>query len=198
DKQELGIEGVKVASDTGIYAITDQDGKYHYPYIETGQHLLKIDPSSLPEGSILTTDSPRKITVTKGVLTKVSFGVKLPPQTQLQDQSKEEGPLLKVSITQDPVLLKPRLQVTAEKIEDNITFTIDCNYFLFIERSILTIYDNNYKKIKTITLPKPIPSKYTLPIKDLPPNQETFYYQLSVYDKHNKEDRTGVGSLELK
>ncbi|MBI4358100.1 MAG: hypothetical protein HY584_02260, partial [Candidatus Omnitrophica bacterium] len=34
--EEQGIEGIKVMSDTGIYAITDEDGKYHFPYIETG------------------------------------------------------------------------------------------------------------------------------------------------------------------
>ncbi|UCD55403.1 MAG: hypothetical protein JSV93_00980, partial [Candidatus Omnitrophota bacterium] len=56
DEAEQGIEGVKIASDTGIYAITDSDGKYHFPYIETGQHLLKVDTSTLPEQSTLTTE----------------------------------------------------------------------------------------------------------------------------------------------
>ncbi|UCD54865.1 MAG: hypothetical protein JSV93_04940, partial [Candidatus Omnitrophota bacterium] len=81
--------------------------------------------------------------------------------------------------------------------KDNILFNITCNYFLFIEKSTITLYDKNYKRIKTIPLPKPIPSKYTLPIKDLAPNHQTLYYQLSVYDKHDKEDRTSIGRFEL-
>src|SRR3989338_2611470 len=76
--EEQGIPGVRVVSDTGIYAITDQDGKYHFPFIETGQRLLKIDPSTLPEGAIITTESPRKVTITEGILTKVSFGIRHP------------------------------------------------------------------------------------------------------------------------
>jgi len=74
---ETGIEGVKIVSDTGIYAITDYDGKYHYPFIQTGQRILKIDTSTLPEGTVITTESPRKIVVTPGLLTKVSFGVRM-------------------------------------------------------------------------------------------------------------------------
>ncbi len=196
-KDELGIEGVKVVSDTGIYAITDEDGKYHFPYIEVGQHVLKIDESTLPDGSILTTDSPRKITVTKGILTKVSFGVELPPEAQPIDQSTTQGPLLKVSISQDPVLLKPRLQLAAEQIDDNIIFTIDCNYFLFIERADLYIYDESYNKIETIPLGKPLPSTYKMEASDLPYGKN-YYYQLSVYDKDNNENRTGIGTLRIK
>ena len=200
DSGEKGLEGIKVASDTGIYAITDEDGKYHFPYIETGQHLLKLDPSTLPEGSTLTTDSPYKVVVTKGILTKVSFGIRL-PEEPTQRPSDKEGPLLKVSVSQDPVILKPRLSMSAVQDKDNITFTIDCNYFLFIEKSILTIYDKSYKKIKSIELPKPIPFKYTLRIPDLTnpkADTQTYYYQLSVYDKKGKEDRTGMGSLVVR
>lgn len=198
DKGELGIEGVKVASDTGIYAITDEDGKYHFPSIETGQRLLKIDPATLPEGSVITTESPKRIIATKGILTKVSFGVKLPPEAEPQEQTTEEGPLLKVSVSQDPVLLKPRLQVSAKQIEDKIVFNIDTNYFLFIERADLYIYDKNYKKIKTLLLEKPLPSKYEMKIEDLPDKEGIYYYQLSVYDKKGRQNRTGLGTLQIK
>ncbi len=213
DNGENGIEGVKVATDTGIYAITDEDGKYHFPYIEVGQHLLKIDPSTLPEGSVITTDNPYKVTVTEGVMTKVSFGVKLP----IVDSKKDDKPLLKVSVSQDPVMLKPRLSIshklttpernnaiTQERNNETIVFSIECNYYLFIAKSTITIYDSSYKVVKTIDLPNPIPSTYTLPISDLPnpitlkPNNPiTLYYQLTVYDKNGKKDRAGVGSLEI-
>ncbi|MDD5422264.1 MAG: hypothetical protein PHT32_02420 [Candidatus Omnitrophica bacterium] len=236
---EPGIEGVKVATDTGIYAITDPDGKYHFPYIEVGQHLLKIDESTLPEGSVITTDNPYHVTVTEGVLTKVSFAVKLPPErineltdkriNELTDKRTNE-PLLKVSISQDPAMLKPRLlishkivtsepttkrtnELTDKRTNELIEFTITCNYHLFIARSNIKLYDKDYNLIKTIDLPNPIPSKFTLPISDLSfqtnkptnkstnqrtnePTNERIYYQLSVYDKNNREDRTGIGEIE--
>jgi len=99
DEGELGIEGVKVASDTGIYAITDEDGKYHFPYIETGQRLLKIDVATLPEGSSFTTDNPYKITVTEGSLSKVSFGVKLPSNQKPVTSPRADPPMAEVTRT---------------------------------------------------------------------------------------------------
>ena len=234
---ERGIEGVKVVSDTGIYAITDEDGKYHFPYIETGQRILKLDPVTLPEGAALTTESPRKVIVTKGILTKVSFGVKLLETLKPEDlgadlrvplpvdhaqpqgagspgaQSPSSTPLLKVSISQDPTLLKPRLGVWAVQEKDKLLFTIDCNYFLFVKESKLELYDSNLKPLKTIVLPKPLPYRYSIPFSDLtaaglkvaPPSDSSPYdhlpqalhYQLRVYDKEGHEDRTGVGILEL-
>jgi hypothetical protein len=202
DEAEAGIEGVKVASDTGIYAITDADGKYHYPYIETGQRLLKIDLVTLPEGATFTTDNPARVIVTKGILSKVSFGVKLP---QITPQEREavmtsqlnNEPLLKVSITQDPVLLKPRLAVTTTQDKENITFNIDCNYWLFLEKSKLIIYNQDYQPLKEIELLKPLPSKYTLPLSELPAKSATYYYQLFVSDRQGREDRTGVGRFEV-
>ncbi len=194
DQGEKGMEGVKVASDTGIYAITDSDGKYHFPYIETGQHLLKIDPSTLPEGAVLTTDNPYKVVVTKGILTKVSFGVKLPQAEIVSAASQPRNDKLKVSVTQDPALLKPVLSIEAKRETDKILFTLHCNYFLFIDHSELVLYDKDLKPLKTISLPSPLPLTYELPLQDLPQDQ-TLHYQLKVYDKKQKEDRTSVGTV---
>jgi len=205
DGGETGIEGVKVVSDTGIYAITDEDGKYHYPYIETGQRVLKIDSATLPEGSTITTESPRKVVVTKGILTKVSFGVR-PHHTDTRGQAPEVpvpfvddegGPLLKVSIGQEPVTLNPRLSISAELKEDQILFSIETNYFLLIKSATLTLYGENYEEIKSITLPEPLPLHYELPLTDLPGGLETLRYQLTVTDKEGREDRTGIGSVKL-
>ena len=193
---------------------------------------MKIDESTLPEGSRITTDSPYKITVTKGVLTKVSFGVKLPETKNEQRTTNNDEPLLKVSVSQDPVLLKPRLSISHKIItkdekrttnNESIEFTIECNYFLFIEKAKIDIYDSDMKPIKSIPLPKPLPSRYTLPTKELTnprtkeltnsrthesfdraqdspraeSRDELIYYQLLVFDKDGKSDRTGVGGFEL-
>ena len=220
---ESGIEGVRVVSDTGIYAITDHDGKYHFPYIETGQRLLKIDPSTLPEGAITTTESPRKVTVTEGILTKVSFGVKPKEEGQgARVMGQEEGnqassspnpltpdpsPFLEVSISQDPTKLEPRLSISAEILRpsgpqddgERIRFTIDCNYYRFIERADLKLYDQNYALLTSRPLPKPLPLYYELPKDQIPTNmpESVLYYQLSVYDKEGHEDRTGAGTLRF-
>ena len=116
----------------------------------------------------------------------------LPPQ-------RGEGTLLKVSISQDPLLLKPHLSVTAEVKDDNeakLLFTIDCNYFLFIHRSELTLYDENLKKLKVLPLPNPLPLHYSIPMKELP-HTKTLHYQLSVFDEKGREDRTGLGMLNI-
>ncbi len=193
---ERGIEGVKIVSDTGIYAITDSDGKYHFPYIETGQHILKLDPSTLAEGSALTTESPRKITVTKGILTKVSFGVKPKPETlsSNKENPSPSNPLLKVSISQDPAILKPTLSLEAKPEKDKLLFTLHCNYFLFVERAEIKLFDRDLKLLKTFSLPKPLPYRYEIPLKS---DENVLYYQLSVWNKEGKEDRTGVGKILL-
>jgi hypothetical protein len=218
DKDERGLEGVKIASDTGIYAITDEDGKYHFPFIQIGQRVLKIDESSLPDGSVITTESSRKVVVTKGILTKVSFGVQIPENemdsrfrgndTRMSSSGLTGGskPLLKVSMSQDSAVLEPRLSVNAEIVEDEkhpeptLVFTIDCNYFLFAKRAELILYDENYKEIRKIEIPKPLPSKYETPLSEFPLKEKVtmpLYYQLSVYDQKDHEDRTNMGQIEL-
>jgi hypothetical protein len=199
DKDEKGIEGVRVASDIGIYAVTDENGKYHFPYIETGQHILKVDEGTLPEGAILTSENPRKIVVTKGILTKVSFGVKLAESLPVE-AFQESGPLLKVSMWQEASTLNGQLSVTAELGKDNqegkIIFRIECNYFLLIEKADLILFDENQKEWKRMTLPKPLPYLYPIDLKNFS-TRERIYYQLEVYDSHGHIDRTSMGQLEL-
>ena len=213
--EEQGIPGVRVVSDTGIYAITDQDGKYHFPFIETGQSLLKIDPSTLPEGAITTTESPRKVTITEGILTKVSFGVKPkeegppgegnPATSSPSPLPLDPGPFLQVSISQDPTKLEPRLSISAEILRpsgpqdggERILFTIDTNYARFIDHGELRLYDDRYTPITTVHFSKPLPSQYTIPLSTILNHPKTLHYQLSVYDKEGREDRTGIGQIDL-
>jgi hypothetical protein len=215
DRNEKGLEGIKVASDTGIYAITDEDGKYHFPFIQLGQRVLKIDESTLPDGAEVTTESPRKIIVTKGILTKVSFGIKLPEGHTISEISKQDirAPLLKTSLSQDAAILEPRLSVSAQfetetlsgKLQDTILFTIECNYFLFIEKAELRLYDKNHKLFETRELSQPLPYRYEIPLRDLSAltagmrdgEEAPVFYQLSLFDQKGREDRTGLGALTL-
>jgi hypothetical protein len=190
DEGERGLEGVKVVSDTGIYAITDSDGKYHFPYIETGQRILKVDPATLPEGAKLTTESPRKTVVTEGVLTKISFGVK----TSLESlETTRSGPLLQVSIAQEPVILKRKLGVRAERHDDKIVFLIDTNYASFIEEATLFLYDEQRRLLKEFRL-SPVPYSYELASSDL---REAVYYGLAVKGAQGEVDRVDPAELPV-
>ncbi len=215
-RTERGIAGVKIVSDTGAYAITDEDGKYHFPFLPVGQHILKIDASTLPqipgvkrEGFIpleITTENPRKIVITPGVMTKVSFGVR--PQEgyrspegepKITDSLVRSGqPLLKTSIAQDAYKLQPHLSAYAKIVwveneggrSEKLEFTFNTNYHLFIQRAELRIWNeqNDYAQDpKIIELPIPLPLKHQIPLP-----ASAIRYQLAVYDAKNKMDRTSI------
>lgn len=84
DMNEEGISGIRLATVTGLIIETDNNGRYHVPdaYGETqswGQNLiLKLDRTSLPQGSSLTTENPRVIRFANTSLNKINFGVQLP------------------------------------------------------------------------------------------------------------------------
>ena len=84
-KQQPGEEGLAkamVAVSSGVYALTDEQGRYHIPRLEPGRHAVKVNPSTLPLGAAFTTDARREVTLTPGGFVRVSFGVRLP---DLQD-----------------------------------------------------------------------------------------------------------------
>lgn len=45
-----GVPGVRVVMETGAYALTDEDGLYHFEDVTTGTHVVQIDTESIPEG----------------------------------------------------------------------------------------------------------------------------------------------------
>jgi uncharacterized repeat protein (TIGR01451 family) len=83
---ERGIPGVRIASVEGLLIETDQFGRYHLEGIaggDTGRgrnFILKVDPSTLPSGTVFTTDNPLVRRITPGVPVRFDFGVKLPLQ----------------------------------------------------------------------------------------------------------------------
>ena len=156
------------------------------------------------------------MTVTEGILTKVSFGVSLPDHETAtvgaplmapvssgainRAPTDKDPPFLQVSISQDPVRLEPKLALSAERRADTIHFRIDCNYMHFIKEAQIRLYDEDLSEIKTLHLHPPLPYQYEVAINYIFPNSNantTLHYQLSVYDKDGREDRTGIGRLEL-
>ncbi|MDZ3830973.1 MAG: hypothetical protein U0S50_04040 [Sphingopyxis sp.] len=47
-EQAAGIGGVRVMMQDGSYAVTDEDGRYHFEGVRPGLHVVQIDPSTLP------------------------------------------------------------------------------------------------------------------------------------------------------
>ncbi|WP_203322499.1 SdrD B-like domain-containing protein [Pseudoxanthomonas beigongshangi] len=61
DKEELGIPGVRMYFEDGTWLISDSEGKYSYCGLPPKSHTLKVDASTLPVGSRLTTSSNRNL-----------------------------------------------------------------------------------------------------------------------------------------
>uniref|UniRef100_UPI0011EE4EA7 OmpA family protein n=1 Tax=Luteimonas suaedae TaxID=2605430 RepID=UPI0011EE4EA7 len=82
---ERGIPGVRIASVDGLLIETDQYGRYHLADVPGGARghrnfILKLDPSTLPPGTPLTTDNPLVRRITPGIPVRFDFGVQLPAE----------------------------------------------------------------------------------------------------------------------
>ncbi len=75
DRDEPGLFGATVALDDGTTVMTDADGLFHVPEVDTGQRLLKLDMARLPYPAIPTTDVSAIARVSGGLITSVRFGV---------------------------------------------------------------------------------------------------------------------------
>ncbi len=86
DPGEEGIPGVRLATVSGLVVETDAYGRYHLAGIEGGRFdrgrnfILKVDPSTLPDGTVFTTENPRVKRITQGLLNRFDFGVRRPDQ----------------------------------------------------------------------------------------------------------------------
>ena len=81
---EEGIAGVRLATVTGLIIQTDGQGRYHVPDAlgETQSwgrdFIIKLDQTTLPQGTMVTTENPRVIRFSNSGLNKANFGVRLP------------------------------------------------------------------------------------------------------------------------
>jgi len=97
-KEESGVAGVKIYTEYGVCVETDEDGKYHIADVPPGNHLLKVDPATLPQSSPnselptpnynFTTENPYYVKITEGLLAKVNFGI---TTTQAEDEDRVKG-----------------------------------------------------------------------------------------------------------
>ncbi len=76
---EPGIPGVRVVTQTGTIITTDEYGRFNVPCAELPDRMgtnfsLKIDERSLPTGYRVTTENPRTMRLTAGIMTEMNFG----------------------------------------------------------------------------------------------------------------------------
>ena len=46
----IGVEGVRVYTETGAYAVSDASGLFHFEGVKKGTHVVQIDEETLPQG----------------------------------------------------------------------------------------------------------------------------------------------------
>ncbi|WP_293777368.1 SdrD B-like domain-containing protein [uncultured Oxalicibacterium sp.] len=61
DHEELGIPGVRLYAENGLFLISDSEGKYSYCGFSPKTHVLKVDQTTLPRGSRLVVSSNRNV-----------------------------------------------------------------------------------------------------------------------------------------
>ncbi|HIA01494.1 MAG TPA: DUF11 domain-containing protein, partial [Myxococcales bacterium] len=76
DELDSGVYGAHVYIDTGRYAVTDAQGRYHLTNIPPGLHLLKVDTDTLPPRSTMSTPESRVLHFSPGMPHQLSFGVR--------------------------------------------------------------------------------------------------------------------------
>ncbi len=115
DKGEEGIPGVRLATVEGLLIETDRYGRYHIADIDGGRldrgrnYIVKVDPATLPEGTVFVSENPRVLRITQALVSKFNFAVKLPEpgrltlagRPEVQETVKEE--VVKLSNVVDPI-----------------------------------------------------------------------------------------------
>jgi uncharacterized repeat protein (TIGR01451 family) len=91
DRGEPGIGGAMVALDSGSYVLTDTHGRYHFPAVEPGQRMLKLNIHSVAGNARVIGGDKKVLTVTRGLLAKANFGVNYDFETRSIGRDGEYG-----------------------------------------------------------------------------------------------------------
>ena len=88
-RDDVGIPGVRVYTETGQYVVTDRYGKYDFPCIRPGMHVLRLDTTTLPPGTapynVRNYDDPRSVirlahgTLDAGLIQNINFAIRGAP-----------------------------------------------------------------------------------------------------------------------
>jgi outer membrane protein OmpA-like peptidoglycan-associated protein len=117
---------VRIASVDGLLMETDQFGRYHLAGIPGGawergrNFILKVDPSTLPPGTEITTDNPLVRRITPGLPVRFDFGAKLPVELIEGGERKVELELGEVIFEPGSAQVRERYLPTIEQIAAKI------------------------------------------------------------------------------
>lgn len=75
DSGEMPIGSARIMLDTGYIGVTDIYGKYHFPVVAAGYHIVKIDSRSLPAGVEPVNESV-EFFFTNGLPARINFPLK--------------------------------------------------------------------------------------------------------------------------
>ena len=106
DSGETGIGGAMVALDNGVYSLTDTHGRFHFPAVEPGQRMVKLNLASIAGNAHATGRDRTVLSVTPGLLAKANFGVTYDIDTESIGEPGEYG---------------LRIDTAAEVLPDRIT-----------------------------------------------------------------------------
>ena len=115
DTTEGGIPGVRLAGVDGTIITTDEHGRFSVPCAmlpETrgSNFILKLDPRSLPPGYRVTTENPRVVRLTPGMLTEMNFGATLGKVVRIDLASEAfPGGQMSAALTQGIAGLLPQI-----------------------------------------------------------------------------------------
>jgi uncharacterized repeat protein (TIGR01451 family) len=81
DPGEHGLPGVRLATVSGEVILTDANGRYHIPALESDiggngkNYILKLDEASLPSCARVISENPRVLRLTAGLMSRMDFAV---------------------------------------------------------------------------------------------------------------------------
>jgi len=94
----LGVVGVRLYLENGMYVVTDENGKYHFSGVDSGRHIVQVDKGLLPQGYEMGTceESTRRagrnfselVNLGRGALKRVDFCLKR--NSEKIEEKKEE------------------------------------------------------------------------------------------------------------
>ncbi|GAA4356577.1 hypothetical protein GCM10023151_04630 [Kangiella marina] len=136
---ERGVPGVRIATVEGLIVETDAYGRFHLNALDVDNYgrgknfIMKVDPATLPAGSVFTTENPRVQRLTQGMSTRFDFGIKLP---EPKESSFNKPKILEIEMgtvifDDNSTEIKDQYQSAIENMADKInrakgaTLTID-------------------------------------------------------------------------
>lgn len=140
---EPGLPRVRLVTPTGTIITTDEHGRYSVPCAELPREMgtnftLKLDPRSLPTGYRVTTENPRSMRLTAGIMAEMNFGAAIGrvididlTETAFNTQNEPTGRLVQgidrllAQVASEPTVLRlsyfPTTGETRQDIRDRLS-----------------------------------------------------------------------------